>query len=75
MPASHNFPASRYVSAVAELKRNQPVSVATAAKSGVAMAGVNATPSLSAASTTNRPVASAAVSLKDSAPRSSALLW
>ena len=55
----------------AEPKRNQPVSVAMAANSGMAISGVSATPKASAASITRRPVASADVSLKRSAPRSS----
>ena len=51
-------PAAAKVSAVTELKRNQPVSVAIAANSGVAISGVTATPSASIAASTSRPVAS-----------------
>ena len=49
------------------------MSVATAANSGVAISRVSFTPSVAAASTTSRPVASAVVSLNSSAPKSSSL--
>ena len=67
-PASTNRPPTRYVSPVVEAKRNQPVSVATAANSGMAISGVSFTPKCCAASTTSRPVASALVFLNDFGP-------
>ncbi len=74
-PASISRAAMRYVPGSVEAKRNQPVSVATAAKSGRAICGESGTPRASAASNTNRPVASASVFLNSLAPRSSSLTW
>ena len=65
----------RIVRLVTAEKRNQPVSVAMAAKRAVAASGGRVTSKNRDNSKISEPVASLDVSLKSTAPRSSALTW